>query len=417
MSNKETVCVIVDAYSSGAYLPAAFHANGLPTVHVRNRREEYGPYAQAEQPPGAIDVIDFHGSFEDVTARLDAYHVAHVVPGLESGVCVADHLAHRLGVPTGNGTELTAAKREKASMVEVVRNAGIRHARSARVATPAEAHAFATAGDGYPIVLKPLRGAGTLGVELVHSAAEAEAYFSRVVGTTDMWGNVNEYFLAQELLVGEEYMVDMISAKGHHRAIEVWRADKRVVDGSRIYDLSALISPEEPEWRELTDYVAAVLTAFGIDWGPTHTEVMLTESGPVLIEIGARLHGGIAPAITLPVYGSNLALLTATAYTSPDHFLAATERPIPHRATLAQVALHCPRDGILTAEPDLGEVRDLPSFHSVRLRGAVGPVRKTRDLLSSFGSVYLAHPDAGQVRKDYRQIRSLEKDILYAAIA
>lgn len=417
MSNKQAVCVIVDAYSSGAYLPAAFHANGLPTIHVRNRAEEYGPWAHPERAAGVIDVIDFHGSFEEVLASLDTYQVAHVVPGLESSVGVADHLAHRLGLPTGNGIELTSAKREKASMVDVVRNAGIRHARSAQVATAAEAHAFAGAGGGYPIVLKPLRGAATLGVEIVHSVAEAEAYFARRLGTSDMWGNVNETFLAQEFLSGEEYMVDMISARGHHRAIEVWRADKSVVEGTRIYDLSALIAPEDPVWRELTDYVTTVLDAFGIGWGPTHTEVMLTETGPVLIELGARLHGGIAPAITLPVYGSNLALLTATAYTAPDHFLAATERPLPHRATLAQVALHCPRDGVLTAEPDVHEVRELPSYHSMRLRGAIGPVRKTRDLVSSFGSVYLAHPDAAQVHEDYQQIRDLEKNVLYSAIA
>ncbi|MCX5406822.1 ATP-grasp domain-containing protein [Streptomyces sp. NBC_00335] len=416
MKNKETVCVIVDAYSSGALLPAAFHAYGLPTVHVRNRVEEYAPWAHPERAAGVIEVIDFHGDYEGVTARLDSYHVAHVVSGLESGVYVADHLAHLLGVPTGNGIELTAAKREKAAMVEVVRNAGIRHARSAQVTTAAEARVFAAAGEGYPIVLKPLQSAATNGVELVHSAAESDAYFARRLGTTDMWGNSNEAFLAQEMLVGEEYMVDVVSVSGHHRVIEVWRADKSVVDGSRIYDLSALIAPDSPVWPVLTDYVTTVLDAFGISWGPTHTEVMLTESGPVLIELGARLHGGIAPGITLPVYGSNLALMTAAAYTAPDHFLAATEQPLPHRATLAQVALHCPRDGVLKADLDLREVRELPSFHSMRLKGAVGPVRKTRDLVSSFGSVYLAHPDAGQVHDDYQRIRDLEKNDLYAAI-
>lgn len=416
MGDKQTVCVVVDAYSSGAFLPAAMSARGFPVVHVRNKEEEYAPYAQAEQPPGVIDVVDFRGDFDDVLSHLSAYDVAHVLAGLESGVGVADHLAHRLELPTGNGIGITEAKRHKGLMVDVLRAAEIRHARSERVASPGEATVFAGRGSGYPIVLKPLQGAGTLGVHVVHSDEDVHSYFTKNVGSTDMWGNVNETFLAQEFLEGEEYMVDTISAAGHHRVAEVWRADKRVVDGSRIYDLSALLPPSDPVYPVLTDYVVAVLDAFAISWGPVHAEVMITRNGPVLIELGARLHGGIAPAITLPVYGSNLVLLTAAAYTAPDHFLAATEQPLPHRATLAQTALHCPRDGMLERELDLTEIRQLPSYHSVRLRAAVGPVRKTRDLLSSFGSVYLVHPRADQVSEDYRRIRDLETTGFYAAI-
>lgn len=416
MGGKQTVCVVVDAYSSGAFLPAALSAHGFPVVHVRNRVEEYAPYAQADQPPGVIDVVDFHGDLDDVLSHLSAYDVAHVLPGLESGVGVADHLAHRLELPTANGIGKTEAKRHKALMVDVLRAAGIRHARSERVSSPDQATAFAAQGTGYPIVLKPLQGAGTLGVHVAHSDDDVHSYFTKNVGSVDMWGNVNETFLAQEFLEGEEYMVDTISAAGHHRVAEVWRADKRVVDGSRIYDLSALLPPSDPVYPTLTDYVFAVLNAFEISWGPVHAEVMVTSNGPVLIELGARLHGGIAPSITLPVYGSNLVLLTTAAYTAPDHFLAATEQPLPHLATLAQTALHCPRDGMLTEDLDLSEMRQLPSYHSVRLRAAVGPVRKTRDLLSSFGSVYLVHPQADQVLADYQRIRDLERAGFYAAI-
>ncbi|MFD5017137.1 ATP-grasp domain-containing protein [Streptomyces chartreusis] len=416
MSSKQTVCVVVDAYSSGAFLPAAFSARGYPVVHVRNRVEEYAPYAGGEQPPGVIDVVDFDGDFDDTLSQLAAYDVNYVLAGLESGVGVADHLAQRLGLHTRNGIERTEAKRHKAAMVDTLRTAGLRHARSQQVTTAAEAMAFAARGEGYPIVLKPLQGAGTLGVQVAHSDDDAVAYFAKNVGSADMWGNINTNFLAQEFLIGEEYMVDTISAAGHHRVAEVWRADKRVIDGSRVYDLSLLLPPTDPVSTVLSDYVFAVLDAFAIAWGPVHAEVMMTQTGPVLIELGARLHGGIAPAITLPVYGANLALLTAAAYTAPDHFLISTEQPLPHRATLAQTALHCPRDGILTQELDLTTIRQLPSFHSVRLRAAVGPVRKTRDLLSSFGSAYLVHPEADQVHDDYQRIRKLETDGLYSAI-
>src|SRR4051812_8337513 len=73
-------------------------------------------------------------------------------------------------------------------MVDVLREAGIRNALSAQVATVPEARALAA--NCYPIVLKPLRGAGILGVQVAHSDADVHACFAENVGSLDMWGNI-----------------------------------------------------------------------------------------------------------------------------------------------------------------------------------------------------------------------------------
>ena len=40
-----------------------------------------------------------------------------------------------------------------------------------------------------------------------------------------------------------------------------------------------------------------MLDALGIRFGPAHTEVMLTATGPVLVESGARMHGSVPDEI------------------------------------------------------------------------------------------------------------------------
>jgi hypothetical protein len=43
------------------------------------------------------------------------------------------------------------------------------------------------------------------------------------------------------------------------------------------------------------DYTTRVVNALGIRWDPAHCEVMLTQDGPTVIEVGARLAGAAFP--------------------------------------------------------------------------------------------------------------------------
>ena len=49
--------------------------------------------------------------------------------------------------------------------------------------------------------------------------------------------------------------------------------------------------PNKGEWAVLENYLFRILDAVGYDCGATHTEIMLTEDGPILVEINPRLVG------------------------------------------------------------------------------------------------------------------------------
>ncbi len=53
-----------------------------------------------------------------------------------------------------------------------------------------------------------------------------------------------------------------------------------------------LISADEPHCSEIIAYQKKVVDALGIRHGPTHGEVKWCGGEPVLVEVGARCHGG-----------------------------------------------------------------------------------------------------------------------------
>ncbi|CAN0501334.1 unnamed protein product, partial [Laminaria digitata] len=53
-----------------------------------------------------------------------------------------------------------------------------------------------------------------------------------------------------------------------------------------------LISAKGGREKEIVDYALQVLDAMGVVHGPGHMEVKYTTTGPCLVEVGTRCHGG-----------------------------------------------------------------------------------------------------------------------------
>ena len=144
--------------------------------------------------------------------------------GCESGVEVCDGVtAAWSGFPT-NGTAHSAARRDKYLMGEAVRQAGLRAVRQAECASWAEAAPFVAelgvgddcaadggggaadgadaasggGGGGAWCVLKPTKSAGTDGVFIAKSTAEARRRFGEILGAANVFGESNQTVLAQE---------------------------------------------------------------------------------------------------------------------------------------------------------------------------------------------------------------------------
>lgn len=407
------VAVLVDAYTTGNFLPPAFDRLGVDVVHVQSTPELMTTMLLPDLTAYRANVVGTDPAA--AAAELAAFSPIAVVAGQEPGVPLADELAERLGLPT-NGTARSTARRDKYEMIEALRAAGVRCADQFRSDSAEEIVRWAERRGEYPVVVKPLNSAATDGVEICADPTQVRKAAESVLGSRTIYDELNEQVLVQSYLDGTEYVVDMVSRDGKRYTCGVWEYRKRLLGTHNIYDREVVLEPAERPVPELIAYLDEALAALGIDHGPTHAEVIVTADGPTLVEVGARLAGNMHPAFHDECLGANQADLTALAYARPEEFL---DRYAGRRyAKLAEASVYtAPTElnGVVDAvdQSVVDEIAALPSVYlmNVKIKPG-GRIRPTVDLYTSTLRVFMRGPSEAEVVRDCERVREL-RDAVY----
>lgn len=418
--DARSAVIVVDGHSTGQFYAPEVRRRGYSPVHVSSGTEKrsahYGAMAAMFSERYATDydlALEGDQDQEELVARLAALNPAAVLAGAEAGVELADRLAERLGLP-GNGTALSLARRDKYAMQRVVADAGIRSLASLRTDSLEELLAFAEGLGSWPVVLKPLRSAATEGVRFCRSPEELARAFHDLRGTVTMFGDLNAQVLAQECVQGLEYAVNTVSGDGRHLLSDLWTYHKIPLPGEApIYDRTRLVLRQDEAAEAVVAYARRVLDALGVRFGPAHVEVMLTDSGPVLIECGLRPMGGSFPQDLLrESLGRTQIEWSLDSCLDPAGFAEGAARPYQPRLAVTMKTLISTRTGELAAAPGVTLLSRLPSarWGNFLLPLASGRVSRTVDLLTCAALVLLCHEDEAVVDEDYALIRELEEE-------
>ncbi|MFJ8040266.1 ATP-grasp domain-containing protein [Kitasatospora sp. NPDC096147] len=407
------VGVLVDAYGTGNFLPAAFARLEVDVVHVQSSRE---PIARMQpwERSHYVDALVYEpdGSTERALEKLDA---AFVIPGQEPGVQLADLLSEAIGVRS-NGTAYSEARRNKYRMIEAVAAAGLRTAAQLTTGDAEEAVAWAERHGHWPCVAKPLASASTDGVFICRDAGQLRAAFPAILGTETVFNFANTEVLVQSYLRGTEYIVDTVSVDGHAFVAGVWQYEKQLLaNGKPIYNRDILVDPDSAEAKALIAYTRAMLAAVRIDNGPAHSELIITEDGPALVEVGARVNGHLHPAFHDLAIGANTADLTALAYVRPEDFLSRYGDGVYTKQQPA-VVYNTPTelDGeVVSVDEELVQaIRNLPSVVDISVKRRAGDrIVPTHDLLTSPLRIFLTAADQATVDADFRFIESVREQV------
>uniref|UniRef100_A0A7R9VNH8 ATP-grasp domain-containing protein n=1 Tax=Pseudictyota dubia TaxID=2749911 RepID=A0A7R9VNH8_9STRA len=264
--------------------------------------------------------------------------------------------------------------------------------------------------------MKPVDSAGSDGVKLCHSFAEAKEHFHHLKRTTMVNGGECTTVLCQEYLRGKEYVVDHVSRDGVHKSVMTWLYDKKPANGaSFVYFGVVPVDSESPEAKAMIPYIRAVLDVLGVRNGPSHGEIIMTEDGPCLVEMNCRAHGGDGNWQSLCSAlcgGYNQVDATVDCYLNKENFNRLPDKPpSPFKASGQEVDLVSFSEGTVKATPGFDLIRKLRSF--VLLESHVKPgskVSKTVDLVTDIGNIILMHPDGDVLKEDTAFIRKLEED-------
>jgi len=204
----------------------------------------------------------------------------------EPVVLLAARLREALGVP-GMSVDTVLGFRDKERMKERVRAAGLRVPHSARVRTAQETRQ-AAARIGYPLILKPIAGAGSADTWRVDGPAELERVLDRM-------GHVAEAS-CEEFVEGEEFTYDTICIDGE----PVYENVAQYLPRPLVARTEEWISPVIVTLRDLSDPALqgglalgrGALKALGMGTGFTHLEWYRKASGEVVFgEVGCRPGG------------------------------------------------------------------------------------------------------------------------------
>ena len=332
---------------------------------------------------------DEDAALEAILARLRGRNVDLVETLWEPTMLLAARLRERIGAPGLSVTDAVAF-RDKGEMKRRVEAAGIRTPRSARASTK-DACRAAAAEIGYPLIIKPIAGAGSADTHRLEDDNDLERALAAL-------GHVPEVSV-EEFIIGDEFTYDTVCADGTIAFQNVCEYRPSPLVGKQV----EWISPQVIAHRDLTDPFIAdgvalgrqVIEAMGFRSGFTHMEWFRTTSGEVVFgEIAARSPGGRLTDVMNYACDTDLYIGWAEAVCHGTF-----SQPSERRYNVAQVFKRAQGSGVITRVEGVGEMMGRMGEHivNVDLVDVGQPRRDWRATVISDGLVVVRHPNFEEV--------------------
>lgn len=413
-----TVC-IVDAFSTGADLPWRFKKAGFRVVHLHSNFK--APDLELSFDGNDIDINYYENEFVDVNHLLQIVKTENptmIIAGTETGIILADKLSDHLNL-LGNDKFSSSHRRNKTLMQQSLQRENLKFIKGITTNGTNLTEALVTKKVGYPCVVKPEESAGADNVYFCDNFEEVKLSSNKIIGHKNKIGGFNKNALIQENVIGQQYYVNALSLEGKHRVTEIWEDNKiHTSKGRVVCDREVLLDGHGTLQNEIRNYIYAALDALKIRNGASHSELMFTEDGPVLIETAARMQGTILPKAVEKALGySHPSLLFNFVHQPQDWFFRIPEI-YNRKFHLNVVTLISKHTGIIIKSNLFELLETLPSFVGVIHTPCEGDLlRKTIDLFTNPGTIYLCSDDEQNINEDYKKIRYWEKENAFFVIA
>jgi biotin carboxylase len=326
---------------------------------------------------------------EDVVARVHTWlrgrEVDRVLANWEVLVLTAARLRERFGLP-GMSVDTVRGFRDKQLMKERVAAAGLRVPRAERVRTVAEARAAAERM-GYPLVLKPIAGAGSADTYRADGPADLESALGAMLHVSEA--------SCEEYIDGDEFTFDTVCVGGVPLFMNVAQyLPKPIVARSEEWISPVIVTVRDLEQPGLAAGIQLgknVLGALDMGDGFTHMEWFRKPSGEVVFgEIGCRPGG--ANLVDQMNYTCDIDLFREWARAS---CWGRFEAPTTRKYNAAIIFKRARGQGRITRIVGLTEFMRRYGEHVVeeRLLRPGTPRRNWKQTLTSDGHILLRHPD------------------------
>ncbi|WP_037601699.1 ATP-grasp domain-containing protein [Streptacidiphilus rugosus] len=253
----------------------------------------------------AVAGYDASGALEERVVDLARERgVTHVLASHERDLERAAALREFLGLP-GQQPDSVLPFRDKAVMKELAAAAGVRVAAHRQIETATDILSFA-AEYGYPVVLKPRDSAGSVGLRILETPDELDAYLA---DDFDLYGAGQPNLIAEQYVPGALCHVDGLVRGG--RTAMAWPSQYQyplatfATDTGPRIDLT--LDPEDPLTHRLLAFAERLLEVMpGPENFAFHAEVFHTPDDElVLCEIACRTGGAAIRDVVGLLFGAD----------------------------------------------------------------------------------------------------------------
>lgn len=148
----------------------------------------------------------------------------------------------------------------------------------------------------YPCIIKPTDNAGSRGVVLCHDKSELIKGYE-YASHESRGGTV----IIEEYLQGPEFSVEVMVVDGVPHVLQI--TDKITTGAPHFVEMGHTQPTSQPQYvqEKIKDLACRAVKAVGINVGPAHVEMILTEQGPKMVELGARMGGDCITTHLVPI--------------------------------------------------------------------------------------------------------------------
>ncbi|MFD7258048.1 ATP-grasp domain-containing protein [Streptomyces sp. NPDC059874] len=304
-----------------------------------------------ERAARVVEVPDL-ADCQDLTSRLRGLLGPTPVDGV---ICRDDNLHHRaalfardLGVPH-ESPETARLLGDKSAVRERLGKAGIGSLRWRRAVTEEEGLA-AVDEIGLPCVIKPTVGRHSVGVTVAWTREQAADALAELLGVPGGRAGEGPAALVEEYAVGLHVSAELLVQDG--RTVLLGFSERVAAAPGTTAELGGHFPARFEGMGAARRFVLDAVEALGVRASALHVELLITPTGPELIEVNGRIAGYVVPRQMSLALGRSI---------TRDLVAIATGQPIdgaaPPVATVALRALWSPDEGIVRGTvPALAEL-------------------------------------------------------------
>jgi biotin carboxylase len=294
------VLVESNTTGTGRLLVAAAQARGLCPVLLSTRPDRYHWVEDDGVEVAWADTSDPEALTQICTRLSRRAPVAGVTTSSEYFVAMAARVAARLGLP---GPDAAAVEqcRDKRRQRLALQAGGVPVPAFEAVGSVAAAVAAAT-DIGLPVVCKPADGTGSRGVRWCPDVGAVAGHARRLLASRrdERGAPALPWLLVEEYVDGPEFSVETLAGE------VMGETAKHVGPLPHFVETGHDFPARGDGVADVAGVAAKAVRVLGLDWGAAHTEVRVGPSGPVVMEVNARLAGGQIPVLVRLATGIDL---------------------------------------------------------------------------------------------------------------